>query len=513
MFRRLLKRRLPMLAAEGVLAGAIAGVLAMLLAAASSPAFAAGPEVISRTQHEGRFGGRAVRYTALVERTAIALPSPGPSGQVVSTAYLADRVDGAAGDPARRPVLFLFNGGPIVPSVYLHMMAFGPRRVAVPDDLGADPAGFRLVDNPDTVLDRADLVFFDPVGTGYSRATPPSTPRDFFSVDADAQEFVAFARQWAAAHGREASPKFLFGESYGTVRAAAVARRLATGTPALRLDGVFLFGQGLNIVETVQRPANLMSYVVSLPTLAALGWHHGKVRREGRSFEAFVDEARRFARDEYLPALYLGQALPASRRQALARRLEALTGLPAARFEALDLRVSKMRYRAELLADRGLVLGMYDGRYTAPAAASGPLPDGSEVLFKAAHAAFAEHAKQSLGLDLTEPYITDSAVKSFSDWQWGGSAPFDDWPFMAWMREAMEKNPRLRLVLGNGYADTLTTVGAAEQAVAQAGWPRDRLTQHYYEGGHMAYSIERSLRALMTDVRAMLDAADKDPSP
>ncbi|WP_198937763.1 S10 family peptidase [Pelomonas sp. KK5] len=478
-------------------------ILVLCLAAGS--AAAADPATLSRTMHEGRFGGVHVRYAALVERTPVALPDGGPSGQVVSTSYIAE----GAADPASRPVIFLFNGGPIVPSVYLHMLAFGPKRIAVPDDLRADPANFPLVDNTDTVLDRADLVFFDPIGTGYSRATAPSRAQDFFSVDADAKELTEFIARWSAAHGRSASPKFLFGESYGTVRAAATARRLALTAPQIRFDGVFLLGQGLNIVETVQRPANIMSYVVSLPTLAALGWYHGKVKHEeGRRFENFLDEVRRFARDEYLPALFLGAALPPAEQARLARRLEALTGLPAARFEAADLRVSKMRYRAELLADQGLVLGMYDGRYTAPASKTpGPLPDGSELLFQAAHRAFDGYARQDLALTLDAPYVTDSAVKSFSDWQWGGSAPFDDWPFMAWMREAMQRNPRMRLVIGNGYADTLTTVGAAEQAIAQSGWPADRLSVHYYEGGHMSYSIERSHRQLMQDVRAMLDAA------
>lgn len=478
--------------------------LLLALCLVAGPAAASDAETLSRTQHEGRFGGVPLRYAALVERTPIALPDGGPAGEVVSTAYLAE----GSGDPASRPVIFLFNGGPIVPSVYLHMLAFGPKRLAVPDDLRADPAGFKLVDNTETVLDRADLVFFDPIGTGFSRALAPSRAQDFFSVDADAKELTEFITRWSAAHGRTASPKFLFGESYGTVRAAATARRLALTAPQIRFDGVFLLGQGLNIVETVQRPANIMSYVVSLPTLAALGWYHEKVKHGGRRFEDFLDEVRRFARDEYLPALFLGAALPPAEKTRLARRLEALTGLPAARFEAADLRVSKMRYRAELLADQGLVLGMYDGRYTAPATKGvAGLPDGSEVLFQAAHRAFDGYARQDLALQLDAPYITDSAVKSFSDWNWGGSAPFDDWPFMAWMREAMQRNPRMRLVIGNGYADTLTTVGAAEQAIAQSGWPAGRLSVHYYEGGHMSYSIERSHRQLMKDVRTMLDAA------
>jgi len=476
----------------------------VLLAVGFSAQGDQGSVQLARTEHQGTFGGHGITYATLVERTSLTLPgNAGLGGQVVSFAYLAT---GPQLD-ADRPVIFMFNGGPIVPSIYLHMMAFGPQRVAVPDDLKADPATFRLVDNPDTVLDRADIVFFDPIGTGYSRPASTSKLSDFFSVETDAQELAQFIVQWSAAHGRTASRKYLFAESYGTIRAAVAAKKLASTNPPVRVSGVFLLGQGLNIVETVQRPANVMSYVASLPTLAALGWYHQKVRRDGRSFESFIDEARRFARDEYLPALLQGSSLSPSECSRLAKRLESLTGLPASRFEAVNLRVSKMRFRAELLAAQGLVLGGYDGRYTAPASKAGPLPDGSEVLLEAADKAFSIYAKQRLGLNTEEPYVTRPAVTSMNDWKWGDSSPFGDWPYMANLRDAMEANKELRLFIGNGYEDTLTTVGAAEHAIAQSGWPLDRVTVRYYEGGHMSYSIERSHQQLMKDVRAMIDGA------
>lgn len=476
-----------------------AAALAALLACAPARAEA---ELIRETAHETRLQGQAVPYRALVERTRVALEG-GPSADVVSTAYL--RMPAATGNIADRPVIFVFNGGPISASVYLHFLAFGPKRLAVPDDLTQDPMQFKVVDNAHTVLDAADLVFYDPAGTGQSQAAPGSKVDDFFSVEKDARELTEFIAQWSAAHGRTNAPKYLFGESYGTIRAAVTARQLAERKQPVRLDGVMLMGQALNIVETVNRPANVMAYVVSLPTLAALGWYHGKVAPAGRGFEGFLDEVRTFATNDYLPALLKGQLIGAAELSRVSRRLEKLTGLPAKRFEATQLRVSKPRYRMELLADQGLVLGANDGRYTAKPKGAGDMSDASGVILPRLFEAFGTYQRDELGVPASlGKYETGSPVKGLDGWNWGNAQPFGDWAYMEDLRVAMQKNPSLRLFIGTGYHDTLTTVGAAEHALAQSGWPRDRVTMRYYQGGHMAYTIEASLAALMGDVRTML---------
>ncbi|WP_144006580.1 S10 family peptidase [Pelomonas sp. KK5] len=459
-------------------------------------------ELLKESAHELTIQGQVVPYRALVERTRVALEN-GPAADIVSTAYLA----GGNNAAAERPLIFIFNGGPITASAYLHLLAFGPKRLAIPDDLAADPAQFKVVDNGETVLDAADLVFYDPAGTGHSRAAEGSRVEDFFTVERDARELSEFVARWSEAHGRSASPKYLFGESYGTIRAAVAARQLVEHKPQpVRLDGVLLMGQALNIIETVNRPANVMSYVVSLPTLAALGWYHGKVAPAGRTFEAFLDEVRAFSTHEYLPALLKGQLIDKAELARVSARLEALTGLPAKRYEALNLRVSKPRFRMELLADKGLVLGANDGRYTAKAGKPGE--DASGVILPRLYEAFADYQKRELGLPATlGAYETDSPVKNGLDgWNWGNAQPFGDWPYMEDLRVAMQKAPALRVFVGTGYHDTLTTVGAAEQALAQSGWPRERVTMRTYQGGHMAYTIEASLVALMRDVRAMLAA-------
>jgi carboxypeptidase C (cathepsin A) len=407
-------------------------------------------------------------------------------------------------------VIFVFNGGPITPSLYLHIGAFGPERLAIPDDLSADPASFKTVDNPYTVLDVADLVFIDPAGTGFSRAAPGKPLGDYFSVVADGQEVSAFIARWLADHHRLDSPKYLFGESYGTLRAAEVADQLAKQPQPINLDGVVLMGQALNIVEFSQRPGNIISYVVSLPTLAAIAWYHEKVDRRGRTFEAFLDETRQFAQTEYLTALFQGDRLDPATRRHIAVRLEALTGIPASYYLAHGLEITKERYRVELLKDRHQVLGAYDARYVGAPAANGEEADPSARIEPAMESAFLRYLRDDLGVTWDEPYLIKSPAKDLDDWGWGATTPFSDWPYMTLISDVMNRNPRFRVMIGVGYYDTATTTGASEYALAQSGWPRDRASIAYFQGGHMAYTNEAALKALTDDVRAFVSARPTD---
>lgn len=468
-------------------------IAASLAFAGTMQAALAAPSAV--THHTGVFNGVKVAYEAAVE------PVPVGAATIVATTYLADA---SAAQRANRPVIFIFNGGPISPSVYLHMLALGPKRLAVPDDLIKDPASFPLVDNAYSPLDAADLVFYDPASTGYSRVQPGEQPAQFFTVDADARQLTEFIAAWSRQHGRTDSPKYIFGESYGTLRAAVAAQQLGELKDPVRLDGVFLMGQALNIVETSQRPGNITSYIVSLPTLAALGWYHGRVPHNGRTFEQFEDEVRQFARTDYQQALFTGGALAPADEQRIAARLQALTGVSAQQFLAKHLRVSKNQFRALLLADQGLVLGANDGRYVAKADPSGKLPDASGRIYAFVFKAFEAYARADLKVRGDEKYVVESPADS---WDYGGSkSPFDDWPFMASINKAMTAYPHLRIMVGTAYHDTLTTTGAAEYAVAQSGWPRARVTINYYQGGHMFYTIEASLKKMAGDMHAFIAA-------
>src|SRR5579864_3564996 len=196
------------------------------------------------THHHGVFHGKEVDYTATVEAIDVADSKGKPSARAVSFAYIA----GEVGDRSARPVVFAFNGGPITASLWLHIGVLGPKRVAVPDDLKADPATYELVDNSYSLLDAADLVFIDPASTGYSRVLPGTPPESYYSVAADGQQITAFIATWLAKYKRTASPVFLVGESYGTIRAAEVAAQLAELPQPILVSGVVLLGQALNIV-------------------------------------------------------------------------------------------------------------------------------------------------------------------------------------------------------------------------------------------------------------------------
>lgn len=458
------------------------------------------------TRHVGTFNGKRVSYSALVEAIDVPDAAGKPAARLVSFAYVAKNL----GKSSNRPVLFLFNGGPISPSIWLHMGSVGPKRIAFPDDLSADPSTYRLIDNGYSLLDVADLVFIDPASTGFSRTLPGTPPESYFSVEADAQQISAFIVGWLKRHGRMQSPKYMLGESYGTNRAAAVTSQLAAMPQPVLLDGVVLFGQALNIVEYVQRSGNIMSHVVSLPTLAALGWYHGKVAQNGRDFEAWLDEVRGFARTEYLTALVQGNALDAGKREQVAVKLSGYTGIPADHFRSHDLKISKERFREELLKEKGLLLGRADGRYAAPITDKGLAPDPSNITRPAFVQFMNQYLREHLKVTWDEPYVIDSPVKSIDAWDWGGSTPFSDWPYMSLIGKVMQQDPSLRVMMSNGIYDTMTTIGAMEYAAVQSGWPKERVTLAYYEGGHMAYTVERSARKFADDLRGFITAGQQD---
>ncbi|MFC4526256.1 peptidase S10 [Dyella halodurans] len=492
---------------KALLAGVLLASLiapGFVLHAEDAPDTGTAPQVT--THHRGVFNGRKIRYAAEVASTHVSSGEKGPSADLVSVSYIAEGMK----DSQTRPVMFIFNGGPITSSVYLHMLGLGPRRLVVPADVDADIPATPLVDNPNSPLDVADLVFFDPASTGYSRVSPGTPPEAYFSVDSDADQLTQFVQAWLKAHGREQSPVYLFGESYGTLRAAAAAQKISHLKEPVHLDGIFLQGQALNIAEISQRHDNIISYTVSLPTLAALGWFHNKVDHTGKTFESHLDDARKFAQSTYMPALFKGDNLPAAERDAIAAKLEALTGLPAASFVANDLKVSKVLYRNLMFKEQHQVLSANDGRYKATITKDDPHPDGSMKVAHAAEVAFAKYARDELKVKTGYQFRSMAEVQ-LDDWGWGAKSPFGDWPYLAMVKDAMTRAPGLRVVIGQGYFDTLTTTGASEYAVAQSGWPKDRVRIAYYESGHMSYTVSESLAQMSDDLHKLVAPHERAP--
>ena len=474
----------------------------LLWVVAAAPA-AAEPTLPAITHHSGVFHGKRIAYIATVEPVVVADESGKPAARVVDISYIASGV----ADASKRPVLFAFNGGPISPSDVLHMGMLGPKRVSIPADVNADPASYRVVDNPYMPLDAADIVLFDPASTGFSRVLAGVDPRHYFSVTTDGQQLAQFIVEWCRKHGRLDSPKYVLGESYGTMRAAAVANQLQKLAHPVPLKGVILLGQALNIIEFSQRPANIISYVVSLPTLAAIAWSHGKANLHGKDFDAFEDEVWQFARTDYLTALFQGSKLPAAAADAVAQRLQDYTGISAAYYLAHELEITKEQYRRELYRDKGEIVGMIDARYSGRNA--GPkTEDPAGVITKAYETAFKTYLRDDLGVADTPDYITKDPVHGLEDWKWDGTgiSPFADWPYPKLLSEVFAANPDFRVMIGNGWEDTQTTVGAARYLVDRSDWPADRVSLHFYQGGHTAYSVEASLKQMTDDIRAFLTA-------
>ena len=439
---------------------------------------------------------------ATVGETVVSDAAGVPTIRFVGASYVRQGVDSA-----RRPVLFAFNGGPSSSSSTLHMVALGPKRIGVTQDPALPaPNPPSMADNTETVLDVADLVFIDPAETGFTRILPGGKRDYFYSAQGDAQSVSDFIQAWCRANGREASPKYVLGESYGTLRATLMAGQLAATLP---LDGVFLFGQAVNMIETSQRAKNVIAYATNLPALAAIAAYHGRADRQGKSMPAFIDEVYAWGMGEYLQALVKGQDLPPAERQRIARRLQALTGISAEYYLAHEMVITKVDFALELLRDKGLMLGTYDARYTGPA----PAPDRrvADPFAKVRSGIMpmlVEHMVSDLGVTWPMSDYRDYAPGSSEAWTWGRTSgiggPFDDYDYQAQISKAFRANPRFRLMIGTGIYDLTTTVGPARYLVAKSDYPTERVIQRQYEGGHMAYTNAPALKAFTADIRAFV---------
>ena len=456
------------------------------------------------SKHVGRFNGVRIAYTAKVAETLLTNAKGAPTASVFTIAYTADR----DGDPAERPVVFLFNGGPGASSLWVHMGGFGPKRVPFSDDLQAGvSAPYALVDNEQSLLEVADLVFLDPAGTGFSRILRQEEKSRFYSTPGDAEYLAEVINRWVHENGRENSPKYILGESYGTIRAPVLAQKLAESHSAIRVNGLILIGPAVTLGETATRPGNVLAYALSLTYMAATAWYHDKVDKTGGDFEAFLEKVRRFAIEEYLPALAQGRFLAESRRGGIAAQLQRFTGLPAELWLRNDLAIKKTEFNVELLRNERLVLGANDSRYTAPAPAGlqGDAPvDPSMYTLPALVAGLNRHLRDNLGVRLPQPYVVMDH-KAGAQWDWGPpNSPFSDLSWASVMSALMKNNPQMRLFYAVGYYDPKTTVGATEYTVARADYPLERVELRRYHGGHMIYTDERSHRELARDIREFI---------
>ncbi len=501
----MIKRSLIVLSTLALAAGLAGAVAAQPAGQANAPRAEApkGPPAdrepnVSVTRHTGTFNGQRISYVATAGETFLRAENGTPRAAIFSTSYVREPRD------PNRPVTFLFNGGPGSGSVWLHMGAFGPRRVAIPSngtDDGAPP--YPIVDNPDSLLDVTDIVFIDPVGTGFSHALGDTNPQDYYGVTKDAQSIAQFIRLWLNENGRWNSPKYLGGESYGTTRSAAVLNQLEGAYNDVSLNGVILISTVLDFAAGADTPGNEMTHILNLPSMAATALYHGKA--QAPSVEAFVEEARRFATGPYAHALLQGSALPAEERASVRRELARFTGLSEDYLERADLRVTPSRFYKELLRDRGLTIGRLDSRYTGrdfDSAGENVDNDPSFYGIDGGYtAAINTYLRDTLNYRTDRSYVTIGGVGPW-DWRLGGGRDNDVYVNVApYIGTALRENSGLRIFVGQGYYDFATPFFAAEYSLSRTGTPRDRIQYHYYGSGHMMYVRDEDRVGLSRDIR------------
>lgn len=462
------------------------------------------PEPKERPEHavQQSFTGAAGAYTVTACTLNLKDKAGDDRGSVFSVAYT---LDGAKAEA--RPVTFCFNGGPGSSAVWLQFGAYGPKRVDVPDLEYAPPPPNRLVDNPHSLLDVTDLVFIDPVGTGFSRAAGKEEASAFHSVDADAESVAEFIWRWLSRHHRWQSPRFLSGESYGTTRAGAVSLKLAE--KGISLNGLVLVSLATQFQTFIGDPGNDLPHAVFLPTFAATAAYHGRVTPNGDR-DAWLDEVRDFALNEYMPALLQGANLSDERRQAIATRLAAYTGLPEAELNRRMLRVPEMWFARTLLGPGDKTVGRLDSRYVGrdnqPHGISATSDPSYSAAYPAYMAAVNDFVRRELGWETDDPYELISMDVN-QGWKWERKGQLGYTNTTEDLRQAMVQNPHLQVLFANGLYDLATPFMGAEFTASHLSVDTDlaeRIELTYYEAGHMMYFHPPSLAQMAADIRGFI---------
>ena len=457
---------------------------------------------VAVTHHTGHFNGQTVDYTATVAESFLHDAKGAPTASVITIAYVREGV----ADPSKRPVLFAFNGGPGASSSPTHTQALGPmiRRDAGLNDRSADA----FHENTSSPLEAVDMVFIDPVGTGFSRPLPGVDAKSYYSVTGDALEVKGIIADWLKSHHREASPRYMLGESYGTNRAAAIVKN----GKDLPFDGVMLVA----LAATVG--GREMPYVAALPTMAAGAWYHQQIDRKGRTVEQVFNETLEFARTDYVTALIKGGSLPAAEKHRIALRMSSLIGLPVSLIEKDDLRISKNEYMFNLLKDKTLRTGLLDVTVTGPLQANadggiddpalgvqpkgppGAAPLTPDKIGPVPSPAVGAYLTNDLKFPSTDTYI---GVNFTVNSQWNYERRTNDFEDLA---AAMRANPKMRLFWAGGYYDLTTPAYAARYTLDQVGVPPGQLTANYFPGPHGVYAGEANLKRFNAAVRAFVTA-------
>ena len=468
--------------------------------AAQSPAREyAGPaeEKISQTPHTIRLDGRDIKYTA----TAGTLPIRGDDGKVQARMFfVAYTKDGE--DVKTRPLAFLYNGGPGAATIWLHMGSFAPKHVEMAPEGFQPPPPYRLVDNENSLLDVSDLVFVDAIDTGFSRVVAGVNNQQFHGQSGDLRAFGEFTNEYLTAYSRWPSPKYLIGESYGTIRSAGLAQEIQE-RHGVELNGIVLVSSLLTYQTLSPAPDNDVAYAANIETFTADAWYHKKLPPDlqSLSLKQAVDQSRAFAWGDYTLALTKGNTLTDAERTAMAQKLARFTGLSTQFILNANLRVTAERFRKELLRDKRLAIGRLDGRFTsidADAAGEREEFDISNSALQGPYTAmFLDYVRNELKWESDLHYPTSGNVRP---WTYDQNRYMD---MTEALRSAMTHNPFLKVFVAIGYYDMATVMGGAEFNFTHLAYEKqvtERVSYGYYEAGHMIYIRPSAHKALKNDI-------------
>ena len=441
---------------------------------------------------------------------------PPPQAPEASMSYVAyfrgDKED------VHRPIMFLYNGGPGSSTVWLHMGAFGPKRVITADDTHSPAAPYKVVDNEYTLLNASDLVFIDAPGTGFGHLRGADKEKAFYGIDEDAHAFANFIIEFLSRHGRWNSPKFLFGESYGTTRSAALANILSN-EKAMDLNGVVLLSQVLNFDDGVDapqfNPGVDLPYALALPTYTATAWYHHKLANPPAAIEPLLREVEAFALGEYLQALSAGSTLSAERKAAIAQKLHDYTGLPVDYIERANLRVNGGEFEKTLLG-ADITTGRLDTRFAGPTidpmSKEADYDPQSAAISSAYVSAFNDYVRTTLKFGDKKTFKPEIDVEKFWDFlHQPPGAPMKipgALNVMPDLSVAMKTNPNLKVQLNGGYYDLATPYFAAVYELHQLPIQptlQGNIDMHFYTSGHMVYAHEPDLKALHANVAQFIE--------
>lgn len=464
-------------------------------------------EVLSTTNHSVKIGGNPFSYTATAGNLLLKEEDGRPKANIFFIAYTKSGLT----DVSNRPITFSFNGGPGSSSVWLHLGAFGPKRVLAKDDGQPLPPPYQLVDNEYSLLDLTDLVFIDPVTTGYSRAVPGENPSQFHGVTEDVKSVGEFIRLYTTRFNRWSSPKFLAGESYGTTRAAGLAGYLQD-QHGMYFNGVILVSSILNFQTARFNQGNDLPFILFLPTYTATAWFHKKLPPDLQSnLEDTLKQVRNFAGNEYAMALMKGDTLSEAEQNQVIQQLSRFTGLSPEYIKQTNLRINISRFVKQLLRGEGLTVGRLDSRFTGYDLDSAGESFENDPSYAAIQGSYTATLNNYVRTELK--YQSDLPYEILTDrvrpWNFGDSE--NEYLNVAeTLRKAISQNSYLKVFVANGYYDLATPFYATEYTFHHMGLPPSlsgNISMGYYEAGHMMYIKVLYLAKLKQDLAQFFQSA------